>query len=160
MQDPRSLTQAIRRELLSIDPDQPVANVRTLDQVISDSIGPRRMSVVLLGVFAGIALLLASVGIYGVMSYLVVQRTHEIGVRMALGAQRGDALRLVIGQRFKLVVIGLAFGLFMALCSTRALNALLYSVTAFDAGTFTVVSLALAAASCLASYISALRASR
>ena len=141
-------------------PDQPIAKVRTLEEVISESVAPRRLSVVLLGVFAGVALLLASVGIYGVMSYLVVQRTHEIGVRMALGAQRGDVLRLVIGQSFKLVVIGLAFGLLMALCSTHALNALLYSVTAFDAGTFTFVALALSAAAFLASYIPALRATR
>lgn len=159
-QDPRSLTASIRHEVEAIDPDQPIAKVRTLEEVISESVAPRRLSVVLLGVFAGVALLLASVGIYGVMSYLVVQRTHEIGVRMALGAQRGDVLRLVIGQSFKLVVIGLAFGLFMAICSTRALNALLYSVTAFDAGTFTFVAVALSAAAFLASYIPALRATR
>ncbi len=160
MQDPRSLTQAIRRELLSIDPDQPVANVRTLEQVISDSIGPRRMSVVLLGVFAGIALLLASVGIYGVMSYLVVQRTHEIGVRMALGAQARDVVALVVGHALRLVGIGTGIGLVLALVSTRALSALLYGVDAFDLATFVLVTFALAAIALLASYIPALRASR
>jgi putative ABC transport system permease protein len=159
-QDPRGLMQAIRRELLSIDPEQPVANVRTLEQVISDSIGPRRMSVVLLAVFAGVALLLASVGIYGVMSYLVVQRTHEIGVRMALGAQTRDVLALVVGHALKLVGIGTAIGLVLALISTRALSALLYGVGAFDLATFVLVTFVLAAIALLASYIPALRASR
>jgi putative ABC transport system permease protein len=159
-QDPRTLTQAIRRELLSIDPDQPVANVRTLEQVISDSIGPRRVSVVLLGVFAGVALLLASVGIYGVMSYLVVQRTHEIGVRMALGAQARDVLALVIGHALKLVGIGTGIGLVLALISTRSLSALLYGIGAFDLATFVLVTVVLAAIALLASYIPALRASR
>jgi predicted permease len=132
-QDPRTLTSAIRREIQSIDPDQPIANIRTLEAVTADSIAPRRMSVLLLGAFAGIALLLAGVGIYGVISYLVVQRTHEIGVRMALGAQRHDVLRLVVGHALKLVGIGTAIGLVLAFLSTRTLSALLYSVGAFDA---------------------------
>src|SRR5205809_2277779 len=159
-QDPRTLTSAIRREIQSIDPDQPMANVRTLEAVTADSIAPRRMSVVLLGAFAGIALLLAGVGIYGVISYLVVQRTHEIGVRMALGAQRSDVLRLVVGHAAKLVGIGTAIGLVLALFSTRTLSALLYSVGAFDPSTFIFVTIALAAVALLASYIPALRATR
>jgi putative ABC transport system permease protein len=159
-QDTRSLTSAIRREIQSIDPDQPMANVRTLETVTADSVAPRRMSMVLLGAFAGIALLLASVGIYGVISYLVVQRTHEIGVRMALGAQRSDVLRLVVGHALKLVGIGTAIGLVLALLSTRTLSALLYSVGAFDLTTFIFVTVALAAVALFASYIPALRATR
>ena len=159
-QDPRSLTSAIRREIQSIDPDQPMANVRTLEAVTADSIAPRRMSMVLLGAFAGIALLLAGVGIYGVISYLVVQRTHEIGVRMALGAQRRHVLCLVVGHALKLVGIGTAIGLILAFFSTRTLSALLYSVGAFDAGTFVFVTIALATIALLASYVPALRATR
>jgi putative ABC transport system permease protein len=159
-QDPRSLASAVRREIQSIDPDQPIANVRTLEAVTADSVAPRRMSMVLLGAFAGIAVLLAGVGIYGVISYLVVQRTHEIGVRMALGAQRSDVLRLVVGHALKLVGIGTFIGLVLALLSTRTLSALLYSVGAFDLSTFLFVTIALAAVALLASYIPALRATR
>jgi putative ABC transport system permease protein len=159
-QDPRSLTSAVRREIQSIDPDQPIANIRTLENVTADSVAPRRMSMVLLGAFAGIALLLASVGIYGVISYLVVQRTHEIGVRMALGAQRRDVLRLVVGHAAKLVGIGAVIGLVLAFFSTRTLSAFLYSVGAFDAATFVFVTIALAVVALIASYIPALRATR
>ncbi len=159
-QDPRNLASAIRREIQSIDPDQPIANVRTLENVTADSVAPRRMSMVLLGAFAGIALLLASVGIYGVISYLVVQRTHEIGVRMALGAQRGDVVRLVVGHAAKLVGIGTVIGLVLAFFSTRTLSAFLYSVGAFDVMTFVVVTAALAGVALIASYVPALRATR
>lgn len=159
-EDPRSLASAIRREIQSIDPDQPLANVRTLENVTAESVAPRRLSMVLLAVFAGVALLLASVGIYGVISYLVVQRTHEIGVRMALGAQRRDVLQLVVGHAAKLLLIGTAIGLVLALFSTRALSALLYNVGAFDVATFVFVTLALGAISLLASYIPAVRATR
>jgi putative ABC transport system permease protein len=159
-QDPRSLTSAIRREISGLDPDLPAANVRTLEQVTADSIAPRRLSVVLIGVFAAVALVLASVGIYGVMSFLVVQRTHEIGVRMALGAQRADVLRLVLGRAAKLVFIGTAIGLLLGVFSSQALRALLYNVGAFDLMTFLTVTVALAAVSLLASYIPARRATQ
>jgi putative ABC transport system permease protein len=159
-QDPRSLASAVRREIQSIDPDLPIANIRTLEDVTAESVAPRRMSMVLLGAFAGIALLLASVGIYGVISYLVVQRTHEIGVRMALGAQRGDVLRLVVGHAAKLVGIGTIIGLVLAVFSTRTLSSFLYTVGAFDLATFFVVTISLAAVALLASYIPALRATR
>jgi len=159
-QDPRSLATAIRRLVQRLDPELPVANVRTLNQVISDSVAPRRLSAVLVGVFAAIALLLAAVGVYGVMSYLVVQRTHEIGVRMALGAQRRDVLRLVVTHALKLIGIGALLGLALAFASTRALSSLLYNVSAFDLTTFAVVTVALGATALLASYIPAFRASR
>jgi putative ABC transport system permease protein len=159
-QDSRALTSTLRKEIQSLDPDEPVANVRTLETVAGESIAPRRMSVALLGVFATIALLLAGVGIYGVISYLVVQRTHEIGVRMALGAQRHDVLRMVVGHALKLVGIGAVIGLVLALLSTRALAALLYSVSAFDLSTFLFVTITLAGVALLASYIPALRATR
>jgi putative ABC transport system permease protein len=159
-QDPRSLTSAIRREISRLDPDLPAANVRTLEQVAADSIAPRRLSVILIGVFAAVALVLASVGIYGVMSFLVVQRTHEIGVRMALGAQRSDVLLLIIARAAKLVLIGTAVGLLLGIFSSRALRSMLYNVSAFDLTTFGVVTLALGVVSLLASYIPAVRATR
>ena len=159
-QDARSLASAVRREIQSIDAEQPIANVRTLESVAADSIAPRRLSVVLLGVFAAIALLLAGVGTYGVISYLVVQRTHEIGVRMALGAQRADVLRLVVGHAFKLVGAGTLIGLALALACSRALAALLYSVNPYDIATFAIVTVILGAIALLASYIPALRATR
>ena len=159
-QDPNSLTSAIRREVQAVDSAQPIAHVRTLEQVIGDSIAPRKLSVVLLAIFAGVALLLASIGIYGVMSFLVVQRTHEIGVRMALGAQRSDVLRLVILHAGALIGAGTILGLIVALGSTSILRSVLYQVSALDLPTFTLVTLTLAAVALFASYIPARRATR
>ncbi len=159
-QDAVSLLPAIRREIQAIDSAVPLANVRTFEQVIADSVAPRRLSVVLLGVFAGVAVLLASVGIYGVMSFLVVQRTQEIGVRMALGAQRGDVLKLILGRSLKLISAGAAIGLVVALMSTGALRALLYNVSAFDTPTFVLVTILLAAVALAASYLPAMRATK
>jgi putative ABC transport system permease protein len=159
-QDPRSLLPAIRREIQAIDPAVPLANVRTFENVIADSVAPRRLSVVLLGVFAGVAVLLASVGIYGVMSFLVVQRTHEIGVRMALGAQRSDVLKLVLVRSLKLISAGTIIGLIVAVMSTHTLRALLYSVSAFDGTTFVLVTVLLGAVALAASYLPAIRATR
>ncbi|MEP6810858.1 MAG: ABC transporter permease, partial [Chthoniobacterales bacterium] len=159
-QDPRSLTAAIRAEIQRLDPDLPAANVRTLEQVTADSIATRRLSVVLIGVFAALALVLASVGIYGVMSFLVVQRTHEIGVRMALGAQRADVFRLVLGRAARLLLLGTVIGLPLAIFSSRALGSLLYNVPPFDLPTFALVTVALTFVALLASYLPALRASK
>jgi len=159
-QDAVSLLSAIRREIQAIDSAVPLANVRTFEQVIADSVAPRRLSVVLIGVFAGVSVLLASVGIYGVMSFLVVQRTQEIGVRMALGAQRGDVLKLILGRSLKLISAGAAIGLVVALMSTGALRALLYNVSAFDTPTFVLVTIFLAAVALVASYLPAMRATK
>lgn len=159
-QDPRALSANIRQTIAQLDSELPAAHVRTMETVTADSIAPRRLSVVLLGVFAAIALLLASVGIYGVMSFLVVQRTHEIGVRMALGAQRRDVLALVVGRAARLVSLGTIIGLLLAFASSRGLQALLYNVGAFDVSTFVLVTCALGFVALLASYIPAVRASR
>src|SRR5213080_2935414 len=159
-QDPRTLVPAIQREIQAIDPALPLANVRTFESVIGDSVAPRRLSVVLLGVIAGVAVLLASVGIYGVMSFLVVQLTQEIGVRMALGAQRSDVLKLILGRSLMLVSIGSVIGLVVALMSTSMLQALLYNVSAFDTPTFVLVTILLAAVALAASYLPAMRATK
>jgi putative ABC transport system permease protein len=157
-QDPRALLPAIQREVQAIDPALPLANVRTFENIIAESVAPRRLSVVLLGVFAGVAVLLASVGIYGVMSFLVVQRTHELGVRMALGAQRSDVLKLILARSLKLISAGTIIGLIVAVMSTHTLRALLYSVSAFDAATFALVTILVCAVALAASYLPAMRA--
>jgi putative ABC transport system permease protein len=159
-QDARTVARAVRVELGNIDPDIPLANVRTLDAVVADSIAPRRLSVVLLGAFSGIALLLASVGMYGVISFLVAQRTHEIGVRMALGAQRSDVLKMVIGHAAKLLLIGAAIGLPAAWFSSSALRTLLYQAGSFDVSIFLIVAAILSGIGLLASYLPAVRAAR
>jgi len=159
-QDPEVLLAAIRREIQAIDPAVPLANLRSFENLIADSVAPRRLSVVLLGVFAGVAVLLAGVGIYGVMSFLVVQRTHEIGVRMALGAQRSDVLKLVLVRSLKLTSAGTLIGLIVAVMSTHTLQALLYRVSAFDTATFALVTILLGAIALAASYLPAMRATR
>jgi putative ABC transport system permease protein len=156
-QDARSLATSIRATLRTIDPAQPIAHVRTLEQVIADSVAPRRLSIWLLGLFATIALILASIGIYGVMSFLVVQRTHELGVRMALGAQRSDIMRLVVGHAGKLILAGTLIGLVLGVAGTHLLAALLYGVSPHDISTFALVTVALGTIALLASYIPAAR---
>src|SRR3989454_5551637 len=158
--EPASMAWAIRAQVAAIDPDQPIYNVATLEQALSDSVAPRRFNVLLLGVFAFIALALATVGIYGVMAFWVTQRTHEIGIRMALGAERRDVLGLVVLQGLRLTAVGVIVGLAGALALTRFLTSFLYSVRPTDPATFVLVSLALATVSILASYIPALRATK
>ncbi len=132
---------AVRNEVLTLDKDQPVYSIRTLDSVLSESVAAPRFRTMLLGVFAGVALILAGVGIYGVISYAVSQRTQEIGIRMALGARATDVLKLVVKGGMMLVLIGVAIGLAGAFALTRVLTTLLFGVTPTDAATFATVSL-------------------
>jgi putative ABC transport system permease protein len=157
--DPTSLAMPIRREVQAIDPDQPVGN-RTLAQQFENSISQPRFYTLLLGLFAVVALVLATIGIYGVMSYMVAQRTHEIGIRMALGAQRRDVLRIVIGQGLKLAIIGVAVGLALSFLGTRLLSSLLYGVSAVDPITFAFIPLLLTVVAVAACFIPARRATR
>ena len=158
--NPGNLAAAIRDQVKELDPNQPVTAVRTMSEVISRSVWQPRLYAILFGVFAAVALLLASVGIYGVMSYAVAQRTHEIGIRMALGAQRGDVLRLVIGQGMWLVLVGVGIGVLASLAFTRLMGSLLFGVGATDPVTFAGVTVLLAAAALIACYIPARRATK
>jgi putative ABC transport system permease protein len=158
--DPQTMQQAIERQVRQIDPDQPLTNVQTLEKIKSDSVASNRLRTTLLGVFAGIALLLAAIGIYGVISYSVAQRTHEMGVRLALGARSGDILRLVVGSGMLLAAIGLAIGLAGSLALTRLLNSLLFGVKATDVATMVTVAVLLAGVASLACYIPARRATK
>ena len=158
--DPLQLAGAVRAQVHAIDPNQPISSLRTMDEVASASVAPRRFSTVLLGAFAGLALFLASLGIYGVIAYSVTQRTHEIGIRMALGARRADVLRLVIGQGLRPVGLGLLAGLLTAVPLTRLLSGLLFGVGATDPWTFAGIPLLLASVGLLACYFPARRAAR
>ncbi|HEX8633081.1 MAG TPA: ABC transporter permease [Pyrinomonadaceae bacterium] len=158
--EPLSLAAAVRKTVWEIDKDQPVSNIRTMEDVLSESIARQRFSMLLLGIFAVVALVLAAVGIYGVMAYTVAQRTHEIGIRMALGAQRSDVLKLTVGGGLKLVLIGVALGLTVAFILTRVMSSLLFGVSATDPATFIIISLVLVSVAALASYIPARRATK
>jgi putative ABC transport system permease protein len=158
--DPASLAPAVRREVLSIDKDQPIYNVRTMEDVVAQSIGTRRASTLLFTVFAGAALILAAVGIYGVMAYSVTQRTQEIGIRMALGAQTGDVLRLVVRQGMVLTLIGVAVGLAGSLGLAKVIVSLLFDVPAIDPATFLGIPLLLVFVALIACYLPARRAAR
>jgi putative ABC transport system permease protein len=157
---PLSLAASVRDAIWSVDKDQPVSEVRTMSEIVSQAIARQRFSMLLLGLFAGLALLLAAVGIYGVMSYTVAQRTREIGIRMALGAQRGDVLRLALGQGLRLVSLGLVIGLAAAFVLTRVMASLLFGVGPTDSTTFITISVVLMSVAALASYIPALRATK
>ncbi len=158
--DPAALTAAVRREILRLDPEQPVSNVRTMQTVFADSLTLRRVSMMLLMVFASLALTLASVGVYGLTAYAVSRRTHEIGLRVALGASQSHILRLVVGRGLITSLIGSAVGVGAALLLTRGLAGMLYGITPRDPLVFAGVPLLLIAVSVLASYVPARRATR
>jgi putative ABC transport system permease protein len=158
--DPASMAATVRKAVWEIDKDQPVSNIQTMEEILADSIARQRFSMLLLAIFAAVALVLAGVGIYGVMSYSVAQRAREIGIRMALGAQTGAVLKLAVGYGMKLVLAGLVIGLIAAFALTRVMSTLLFGVTATDPATFTLISLLLISVAALASYIPARRATR
>jgi len=156
--DPAALTSTIRDAVQSIDKDQPLFAISTMKELVSNSVATRRMTLILLGLFSGLALVLGAIGIYGVISYSVAQRTHEIGIRMALGAPRRDVFRLVVGQGLKLAAIGIAIGIAGALGLARLMSSLLFGISATDFETFAGVSILLALVALLACYIPARRA--
>lgn len=162
--DPSSMIGAVRGEILSVDESQPVYAVKTMEQVVNESVSQPRLYMLLLGSFGALALLLAAVGIYGVMNYSVTQRTHEIGIRMALGAQRRDILRMVVGQGMRLALVGVVVGLVAAFLLTflltRVMETLLFGVSTRDLATFFIIPLLLAAVAFFSTYIPARRATR
>jgi len=158
--DPLKFVSTLRSAVYAVDKDQPVATIATGEQWLADSISDSHLRTVLLGIFAGLALLLAAVGLYGVMSYAVTQRTQEIGVRMALGAQRGNIYRLVVGQGMLLVFVGVLLGLGGALALTRLLKRFLFEVASTDPATYLAVSALLITVAALACFVPARRASR
>ncbi|HKS29934.1 MAG TPA: ABC transporter permease [Pyrinomonadaceae bacterium] len=157
---PESMAAAIRKEVYALDPDQPVSNVLTMQERLNQSLSQPRFSALLLGLFALVALVLAAVGIYGVISYSVTQRTHEIGIRMALGASARDILKMVVGQGMILTLIGVGVGLVASFLLTRFLASLLFEVSSFDPLTYLGVSLLLLIIAFIACYIPARRATR
>ncbi|HKQ04607.1 MAG TPA: ABC transporter permease [Blastocatellia bacterium] len=158
--DPKAMIAAVRSEVHELDKDQAVYNIFTMEQLVGDSISLRRFSMVLLMIFAGVALLLAGVGIYGVISYTVTQRTHEIGVRMALGASRRDIIRLIVGQGMVMTLGGISIGLVATFALTRLLASLLFGVSPTDPLTFAIVAAVLAGVALGACFVPARRATR
>jgi putative ABC transport system permease protein len=158
--DPLAMTRAVRAAVQSVDKDMPLFGINTMEDMLDASVGQRKLLMVLLGAFSGIALLLSSIGIYGVMSYSVAQRAREIGIRVALGASRTRVLSLVVGQGMALAALGVGIGLLGALGLTRLLASQLFSVTATDPVTFTLVAALLSSVALLATLLPALRATR
>jgi putative ABC transport system permease protein len=156
--EPQSMITSVRQQVASLDPEQPVYNITPLSEIRSRSVAPQRLNLALLGSFALLALLLAAVGIYGVLSQLVLQRTHEIGIRVALGAQLRDVLRLVLQDGMKLALIGICIGLTGSLVWSKVIATLLFGVTATDAVTFISVSALLLFVALLACLVPARRA--
>jgi putative ABC transport system permease protein len=158
--DPNQLISSARNQVRSIDPDQPIYNIRTMDEIRGESIAPQRLNLTLLTIFAAIAFVLAIVGIYGVMSYAVTQRTHEIGIRMAIGAQPRDVFRMILGQGMMLTIIGMAAGLIGAFALTRLMATMLFNIKPTDPVTFGGVAVLLLAIALIACYIPGRRATK
>jgi putative ABC transport system permease protein len=158
--DPAALTSSIRGAIASIDKDQPIFAIATMQELVNSSISTRRITLILLGLFSALALVLAAIGIYGVISYSVAQRTHEIGIRMALGADGGGVLRMILAQGVKIAGAGVAIGILASFGLTRLMTKLLYSVSAADPVTFAAVAIVLVLVAMLACYIPARRALR
>ena len=158
--NPMTLASAVRGQIQAIDKEVPVYEMETMDERVSAYISPRWFNLLLLGTFAFLALMPAAVGVYGVIAYAVEQRTNEIGIRMALGAETGDVLRMLIGQGMGLVAVGLIFGLGGAWALTRLMKSLLFNVSAADPVTYASVAVVLAAVALFACYIPARRAAR
>jgi putative ABC transport system permease protein len=158
--DPAALTSAVRRAALEVDPEQPVSNVKTMNEVVSDSLLPQWLSMYLLGSFAGLALLVATVGIYGLTAYMVAQRTHEFGLRMALGARRSDIMRMVLTRGLMLGAAGVIVGLPLAFAVSGVLRALLYGISSSDPVVFVTVPLMLVVVATGASFVPAYRATK
>ncbi|HXI30097.1 MAG TPA: FtsX-like permease family protein, partial [Vicinamibacterales bacterium] len=158
--DPVGVAAGLRVAMQEVDRDQPLVRVRTMDEAMTESVSQPRLRTTLVAVFSGVALALSLIGVYGVMAYAVSERTHELGVRIALGANPADIRRLVVGQGTRLTAVGIAIGIAGALASTRALGALLFGVSATDPVTFGLAAAGLAIAGLAAAYIPARRASR
>jgi predicted permease len=158
--EPAALTAAVREAVHEVDKAQPVSDIRTMENIVSDAVTQPRFNLILLGIFGGIALLLSASGVYGVMAYTVSQRTHEIGIRMALGAQTGNVLRMLMKQGLRLTVIGIALGLLASSLLTRYLSSLLFGISATDGLTFTVVALFLTGVALVACFVPARRAAK
>ena len=158
--EPSSIALAVQHAVSVVDKNQPIAQVKTMERLLSESAAQPRFYALLLGVFAGVALLLAVIGIYGVMSYTVAQRTHEIGIRMALGARAGDVLRMIIGRGMAQAVLGIALGLAAAMALTRLLSRLLYGIAPNDPMTFVAGSVLLATVALLAGFVAARKATK
>jgi putative ABC transport system permease protein len=158
--DPLTSVSAVRNELKQMDSELPMAGIATMDQLLGDSISRSRFTMFLLGIFAAIALVLASVGIYGLVAYSVAQRTREFGVRIAFGAERRDVLLLVLSHGARLTLLGIGLGIVASLAVTRLLATLLYGMSATDPTTFAAVALLLALVALAACYLPARRATR
>jgi putative ABC transport system permease protein len=158
--NPSALTQAIKNSVWEVNRDQPFASIATLDQLVSRSLAERRFSLLMLGTFAVIAMTLAAVGVYGLVSFSVGQRTHEFGVRLALGAQARDIVKMVVGEGMLVAVLGVAIGLAGSFALTRFLAALLFSVSPTDVGTFAAITGLLFVVALLSCYLPARRATR